>query len=409
MTPRPLRFRPIAARLASRACAASLAAASALAIAAPASAELCSARPNPVYVTGGGKVAVSNLGKVLSSSGITVVYKLQGSCLALDAILNGTPLTGKADKGGTYYDATGDHLCDFDDAGNTTDVAISDVFPSSCMDLPNGLPKNVGDHFGPVEAYSFVVPKASKQRSISKAAAYFVYGFGSDSGVEPWTDESLIFQRGATSGTQQMMALAIDVPASVWRGVTASSSADVVAKLSMAAQPERAIGIVTAEVAGTDANRLVLNQLAYQDDLQSCAYFPDSTPTTLDKRNVRDGHYSIWGPLHLLTRIDPSTGFSLNKNAGDLVGYITGTKEPPNNFDLIALFAVSNIVPQCAMQVSRDSELGPLSSFAPAKSCACYFEQSATGTAPAGCKACSTDMECDATLPRCNYGFCEAQ
>jgi hypothetical protein len=388
---------------------ASLTGAALLALAAPAAAELCSARPNPVFVTGSGKVAVSNLGKVLATSGVTVIYKTQGSCLALDAILNGTPLTGKADKGGTYYDAVGDHLCDFDDAGNTADLSLSDVFPSTCLDLPNGLPQGVGDQFGPVEAYTFVVPKASKQRSISRAAAYFVYGFGGDSGVDPWTDESLIFQRGASSGTQQMMGKAIDVPPAVWRGLTASSSADVVTKLTMAMPAEKAIGILTTEVAGTDANRLVLNQLAYQDRDQSCGYWPDSTPTSLDKRNVRDGHYSIWGPLHLLTRIDPNTGFSLNKTAGDLVGYLTGTKAPPNGFDLIALLAVTNIVPQCAMQVSRDSELGPLSSFAPAKSCACYFEQAATGSAPAECKACSTDMDCGSTLPHCNYGFCEAQ
>ena len=394
---------------AARALVASLAAASTLAISAPASAVLCTDLPSPVFVTGGGKVAVSNLGKVLASSGITVVYKLQGSCLALDAILNGTPLTGKLDEGGAYYDATGDHLCDFDDAGNTADLAVSDVFASTCFDLPNGLPQGVGDHFGPVEAYAFVVPKASKQRSISRAAAYFVYGFGSDSGVEPWTDEALIFQRGASSGTQHMMSLAIDVPAEVWRGFTTASSADVVAKLTMASPAEKAIGILTTEVAGTDANRLVVNQLAYQDTDQSCGYWPDSTPTSLDKRSVRDGHYSIWGPLHLLTRIDPKTGFSLNKSAGDLVGYLNGTKAPPNGFDLISLLAVTNLVPQCAMQVSRDSELGPLISFAPAQACGCYFEQAATGTAPTSCKPCSTDMECGTDLPHCNYGFCEAQ
>ncbi len=399
---------PMHTRSSRSALAASIAA-PALLMAAPASAELCSARPNPVYVNGGGKVAIANLGKVLAASNVSVIFKTQGSCLALDAILNGTPLTGKADKGGTYYDAAGDHPCDFDDGGNVADLSLSDVFPSTCMDLPNGLPKEVGDAFGPVEAYTFVVPKASKQKSISRAAAYFVFGFGSGSGVEPWTDEALIFQRGASSGTQQMMGLAIDVPPPVWRGTVASSSADVVTKLTMAMPAEKAIGILTTEVAGTDANRLVVSELAYQDKDQSCGYWPDSTPSSLDKRNVRDGHYSIWGPLHLLTRVDPKTGFSLNKTAGDLVGYLTGTKAPPNGFDLISLLAVTNIVPQCAMQVSRDSELGPLSSFSPAKACGCYFEQAATGMAPASCKACSTDMECDKALPRCNYGFCEAQ
>src|SRR5262249_21685491 len=135
---------------------------------------------------------------------------LQGSCNAVDAILNGTPIAtgtstmldggagdggtgGPVDNTATYWDAMAEQTCDLD-PGTIADIGIADVFATTCQSLPNGLPSGVGDSFGPVEAYSFVVPEKSTQKVISKEAAYFVFGFGNDSGVEPWTDASLLFQ-----------------------------------------------------------------------------------------------------------------------------------------------------------------------------------------------------------------------
>jgi hypothetical protein len=378
-----------------------LAAALALAIApSPAEAAPCAELPSPVYVTGGGRVLLENLGKVLSPAGVSLVYKLQGSCLALDAILNGTPMTGQA----TYWDATTALTCELDPAGNVADLGISDVFATTCLSLPSGLPANVGDIFGPVEAYAFVVPKASTQKSISKNAAYFVYGFGNGSGVAPWDDEAFIFQRDSASGTQQMMAAAIDVPPDRWRGTPVASSGDLVTALTTAAQAEKAIGILTTEVAGEHA--LSLNILAYQADEQTCAFWPDSTLTSRDKRNVRDGHYSIWGPIHLLTKLD-GNGYPVNAGAADVIAYLTGTKPAPGGLDLIALLATTGLVPQCAMRVERHSELGPLMSHAPDRSCGCYYESLATGQST--CTACTTDIDCTEDTPRCNFGFCEVQ
>jgi hypothetical protein len=388
-----------------RHCAAALlGAAAVLGAAAPARAALCSALPNPVYITGGGKVAIADLAKALSSSGISLVYKLQGSCLAVDAILNGTHVGTMTDTVASYWDASVEQKCDLDPAGNVADLGLSDVFPSTCQSLPGGLPSNVADFFGPVEAYTFVVPKASTQKVISKAAGYFVFGFGNDSGVAPWTDESFLFVRDANSGTQQMFGAALGVPPSRWRGVSATSSGDLVTKVKNSAKPEATIGILTAEVYGD--NRASMKELAYQDADQSCGYWPDSTPSGFDKRNVRDGHYAVWGPLHLLTKLD-GNGYPINKSAGDIVAYLTGTKSAPGSLDLIALLAKASIIPACAMQVRRMSELGPLSSFAPERACGCYFDAVATGTTT--CKACMSDVECGQGAPKCNYGYCETQ
>ena len=387
-----------------RSVAALLAAAAVLGASSPAHAVLCSALTNPVYITGGGKVAIADLAKALSSSGISLVYKLQGSCLAVDAILNGTPVGSATDTVAAYWDAATEQKCDLPPTGQVVDLGLSDVFPSTCQSLPGGLPSNVGDFFGPVEAYTFVVPKTSTQKVISKAAGYFVFGFGKDSGVDPWTDESFLFVRDASSGTQQMFGAAIGVPPDRWRGVPATSSGDLVTKLIASTKPEATIGILTAEVAG--ANRATLTTLAYQDVDQSCGYWTDSTPSGFDKRNVRDGHYAVWGPLHLLTKLD-GMGYPINKSAGDVVAYLTGTKTAPGGFDLIALLAGANIVPACAMQVRRMSELGPLTSFAPERACGCYFEEVATGKT--ACKACMSDVECGEGSPKCNYGYCETQ
>jgi hypothetical protein len=234
------------------------------------------------------------------------------------------------------------------------------------------------------------------------AAAYSVYGFGKDSGVDPWTDETQIFTRDSESGTQQMMGRAIGVPPTQWKGTGATSSSDMLMKLSTATTPARAIGILTSEIAGE--NLLTLNVLAYQAEDQLCGYYPDSTPTSNDKRNVRDGHYAIWGPLHFLSQVD-ANNYPLKAQAKDVINILTGTQDPPPGLDLIQLLAKTHIVPACAMTVTRDVELGPLASFQPTGACGCYFEKQATGKND--CTACVSAVECPSERPVCSYGFCE--
>ncbi|MFO0611989.1 MAG: hypothetical protein U0414_05355 [Polyangiaceae bacterium] len=363
----------------------------------------CDTLPNPVYVTGSGKVILAGLGKALAASGITLVYKLQGSCLATDAILAGTKVTSTATDQAIYWDSTSELKCDLPVGGVVATLGISDVFPETCFNLPNGLPSNVHDFFGPVEAYQFVVPKASTQQSISHDAAYFVFGFGKDSGVAPWTDEAFMFVRNKDSGTQQMLGAGIGVPPDKWKGTDAGSSGAIVTAMQTSTNVEATIGILTAEVAG--ANRASLNALAYQDVDQTCGYWPDSTPTSNDKQNVRDGHYPLWGPLHLLTQVD-GMGYPLDPTTKDVVAYITGTKDILS-FDLIQLLEEASIIPTCAMTVQRTSELGALSSLAPNRACGCRFDELSTGTS--SCQKCMSPVDCPASAPACNYGFCEMQ
>jgi len=214
----------------------------------------------------------------------------------------------------------------------------------------------------------------------------------------------VIFQRNAASGTQQLLAAALGVDAGRWKGTATASSTDLKTKLLEAAPAARAIGILSTDVA--QEYRYALDVLAYQHFGQTCGYYPDRDQQSNEKSNVRDGHYALWGPLHLLARLNGS-GYPVNAAAADVIGYVTGTKTPPAGLDLIALEAQKHVVPQCAMRVKRSAEMGPLTPFAPAGACGCYFEKVANGLT--ACRPYTSNATCPPAAPACNYGYCERQ
>lgn len=363
--------------------------------------ELCSQLDNPVYLAGSSaaKPFLQQFGENLSATGeMTLVYQSAGSCVGVDAIVNNTGIAGRA----TYWAATGEERsCALSPKGTAVDLGISDVFATTCPELgflPE-LPAGVADDLGPVQTMGFVVPASSHETAISADAAYFVYGFGADSGVEPWTDESAILQRSSSSGTQSLIASVIGVPPAKFRGVSNSSSTDLLARLVALGRDQAtaatAIGILVAGDA--DQNRSQVRLLPFQESEHGCGYYPDSSPTSLDKQNVRDGHYPIWGPLHFLTR-------QPNSSTQRLVSYLTGTATI-TGLDLIQVYVQSRVLPRCAMRVTRATDGGHLTPYAPANPCGCYFEQQATGSTR--CQACSISSECPASAPTCSKGFCE--
>lgn len=382
-----------------------LAAAALLLAAAPAQAADCKALTNPLYVAGSSAVKplLVQLGTALAKANppVTLVYQSQGSCTGVAAIVDKTTIKGT----GTHWSpsASGDQTCDLDLAGTKVDVGVSDVFAESCPGVTK--PASVGDFFGPVQVMTFVVPAASSQTSISAEAAYLTFGLGLNGAASPWTDEAQTFCRSETSGTQQMLAKAIGVPANKWSFCSSQKgSGDVLSAVAASTSPEKAIGILAADVA--DGNRDKVKRLALQSYGQTCGFWPDSSPTAFDKASVRDGHYNAWGPLHFLTDVGADAK-PTNALAAQVIGYFTGDTEPPADIDLLALEAKAYTVPPCAMHVRRDSEIGPLMSVAPAKACGCAFE-SKLGTPSASCQACTADSACPSATPHCNFGFCEA-
>jgi hypothetical protein len=151
-----------------------------------------------------------------------------------------------------------------------------------------------------------------------------------------------------------------------------------------------------------------LRTLAFQAKGQTCAFLPDSKEGARDKRNVRDGHYLMWGPIHVMSRRMPTQA------ASEVVDYLVLNQAPGADSQdetmsvLIQKFAERSLVPQCAMSVQRFEEGGPLLPYIPTRSCACLFDKIRTGQTQ--CQACVKSEDCvSSEAPRCNFGFCEPQ
>jgi hypothetical protein len=371
----------------------------------------CSELPGEkVYVQSGDtqEPLLKELGRKLRDSAskpLTLVYVTAGSCTNIDAFYNGTPITVAA----RYVPSTAENpgwtpampalVCDMPAGGVPIDIAISALFVSACD--PSPPPAGVRLVQGPVQAYVMVVPEASRETAITAEEAYFVFGFGAAGMALPWVNEALMFIRTITKSTLLTWAAAIEVPADRWKGVRIDRSTEVLNGVSQASDPQAAIGLLGAEI--YDKNRDVLNVLAYRAYGQKYAYYPDSTATSFDKRNLRDGHYTVWSPTVYLLR--ENAGAPVNPNARYVVDLVLGvTTTPAADFDSLQVVVKQGLVPDCAMQVTRSEEGGDLSLYAPAEPCGCYFD---SVVATAACTACSEQNLCASGV--CRRGYCEAR
>jgi hypothetical protein len=245
---------------------------------------------------------------------------------------------------------------------------------------------------------------------LSREAAYLIYGFGADSELAPFTDEARILQRNDDSGTKRMIAPAIDVPYDLWKGKVLKSTSIMKEELKAAnaeggSAANATVGIL--DVINDDNAKDYLKILAFQAEGQTCGFWPDSAPDKEDKKNVRDGHYVIWGPLHFFVKASNKT--PINPLATDVVNYLTGFRPLPNEkfaFTMVGLQAEGSLIPRCAMRVDRTTELGELKPYTTDYPCGCFFDKVVTGEAT-GCKPCSSDAQCDSAVEVCSFDFCE--
>jgi hypothetical protein len=153
-----------------------------------------------------------------------------------------------------------------------------------------------------------------------------------------------------------------------------------------------------------DPLRSTLQSLAYRAYHQYYAYWPDSTSGGTDKKNVRDGHYTIWSPTVYMQRMNGSTPVSAN--ADYLLKLIQNLSVTPSDPAIVPLDVEisKGLVPKCAMEVTRSVEGGDLSLYSDPAPCGCYYE-SKVGTTT--CTACSTTSPC--ATGTCRLGYCEAR
>lgn len=281
-------------------------AAVALALSAPAVAWAvdCNTLPNPVYGSGGSaqKPLLARLGARLAAlpTPRTLIYQAPGACVGVNALFASTRVTGQA----SYWTAAGmEQTCDLPLTGQAVDFASAGTQAALCAGV-TAVPTDIGDFEGPVSTWNFFVPTASTQQSISTEAAYFVYGFGRNSGVAPWTDEAAIIRRDANSAAQIVVGLETGVPPERFLGVDAMTNGRSISLVAMSAAPQSAIGFASGE--NVDANRATVRTLAFQHTGQTCGYWPDSTTSAFDKRNVRDGLHRLWTTTHFFARVDAS-------------------------------------------------------------------------------------------------------
>jgi hypothetical protein len=370
--------------------------------------------PNPIYVTGS-----TNLPPLIAAvqpllyqgtPAYTVVFAPQTSCRGADAVYSPDPtkhvIKNITNNYAFFYDANGKQtFCLLDANGNTVDVGESDVYPSSCPSNYSATPE-ISDDLGPIQAINFVVPSASTQVAISAEAAHMVFAAGGNGGRGmPWTNDQNYFTRGAGTGTTILPSVAINLDPTKWWGIDRLSATNLVASMVTvkdSAVAERTIGVLSSDFA--DKNRGNLRTLAFQQAGQKFGYLPDSTRNSFDKANVRDGHYPIWGAIHLMAAT-PSGG-APSPAASALISELVASmlKE-----QVLTAIVSAGFVPPCAMTVTHNTEVGSLSVYKPTFGCSCFFEKQVNGVAPARCKSCRGSGDCGGATPACNYGFCEAQ
>jgi hypothetical protein len=389
--------------------------------------------PNRIYVQAADTQVplLKAIGKQLRAQAtpVTIIYSPNGSCSNLSALYKGT-FTPNATAGGTFY-IPGDPA--FDPKTSTVpsctpaatqkpDLALSIVFPdaTNCPTAPP-RPTTIGVTPGPVQAFAFVVPggvatsMGSSQTTLTAEEAYLIFGLGPQAAmVPPYTDPAFLFGRPATKGTQISLGANIRVPAAKWKLLAdaqhqidqSTAVASAIAAHLTDGNAEKTMGILGVEIYDQQANRAQLHSLAYRHFDQIRSYWPDSSPTAFDKRNVRDGHYPLWSYVQYLYPTG-SDGKAQNPNVQLLVDLFVGnpaTTSPA--FEPLDLVIGAGVVPVCAMTVSRAQEGGGQVPAAPAQPCGCYYDAKVPGGATS-CAACSPTSACASGT--CRHGYCEVR
>lgn len=305
--------------------------------------------------------------------------------------------------------------CGLPATGVPAHLALAEVSATSCPAFAGSSPGGVVDQSLAVAPLALVTGRDSTEQSIQAAEAYFIYGKGKDANVRPWLDETLLIRRSPLSSLAVLFSLRTgldpvrlrgELPTSCPIGVVCVNESDVV--VNRLGKTPAGLAFMSTGEAESRLNELKL--LAVQALGQRGAYYPNRQAGTVDKRNVRDGHYPLWGHLHVVAKADgadPKRPLALLR---PLIDLLQGTAAAVDGEDPLLPQVRNGYVPQCAMAVNRSDDRAPLLPYTPAEPCGCWFEATATKSTnnlPAGCAVCAKDMPCGAGT--CRRGFCEAR
>lgn len=336
------------------------------------------------------------------------VFQNSSSCAGVTAIFTSATMKNPSNPalGGWafYFDSNGvQQNCRLPDGGVPIDIGVSDLYAETCnADYHAG--GDVAEYLGPVVPFVLSVPTMSSEQSISVAAAHMVFGLGgkapAGSGLKdaPWNDRQNFAIRNSGAASTVLTALLADVPRTKFWGVDRLSTDNL--RDTLLSAPKSAvnssIGILSVDY--NDKNRGNLRALYLQSPGQLSGYQPDSSPTTVDKANVRDGHYPLWGYVHFFTSSNGGTGPTEQARA-----MVLKFNVPKLEQGLLDDIIDASLIPACAMKVERTGEIGdykPQTNF----QCGCYFD--ARTKHKTDCEVCETSEQC-AGGAACNYGYCE--
>jgi hypothetical protein len=412
--------------------------------------QTCDFLPNKIYLHGttAVKPLIAVLGARLAAlpTPYTLLYQQVDACNAVSTVANnanisqsGAPHVYSLAQTPKNPDAYKDDTCTLN-AGSiiAADVGLADVYFNSCpiyspdtLRDPNLNPASSGspamDFLGPIQAMVFVTPQSNfSSQYLLMEEAQDILACGTGAKVYPYIDPKQLnlydHEGGFTNGVPLMTYDCLNLPTSYY---PRSADQAYFVKPSFYPQPEIAIiGIILSSINPSAAIGFVSgeNYDEHRDTLKSLAivgpgqgagnkaYLPDFDATTRDRRNVRDGHYTIQGPLHMIARVGADNVPS-SPMAQRFINWMQGKPgmpgEDPLPFNILDIFATTGVVPQCAMKVIRASECGPFKPYKDAAPCGCYFESKATGVAiPGGCTPCTSAADCSGGR-MCSFGFCE--
>ncbi len=380
-------------------------------IASSASAAECDADTVLIRGSSASQPLIAAVAKVAVTQGVKIIYSSDGSSCGggvYEAITPTSTTTGRAGSALPLYDAAAPTTACTLTNPRAADIGVSDVYASSCAGALGGrdttLPADIVDVLGPVQAFTLAVhDDPSHKVAISAEAAFNTFGIigrngDASFGVSPWNVVADIFGRPEDSGTWQTWSRTLGLLPQKTVTTPKKGAKDVLGALDTSPRAS-AIGIIALnDIVPSNGVAPKVRPLAFQAKDQDFAYYPSSTSTASDMINVRDGHYAVWANLHFFVR----------KVSGAYPAKVKTVVDLLESKEAVSAVAKTRAVPKCAMQVSRSADAGDFSAYQPEKPCGCFFEQEASGTAPATCTACSDDAACGAGK-QCVFGFCEAK
>lgn len=416
--------------------------------------QTCDFLPNKIYLHGttAVKPLIAALGArlaALPNNPYTLLYQQVDACNAVESVIANPPGNISGRGAPHFYslaptpqnpNAYRDDTCSLNSATIiNADVALADVYFSSCpssiyvpgsvrdVSDPSSSSAPAVDYLGPTQAMVFITASSNfTSQYLLLEEMQDILACGSCARIYPYVDHAQLnlydAEGGFTNGIPLMTYHCLNVPVTYY---PKSSNCGTFIKTSFYPEPEitimdkvarsitptAAIGFISGE--NYDEHRDTLKSLAIVGPGQTAgrkAYLPDSDALARDRHNVRDGHYVIQGPLHMIASAG-ADNVPTRPMAQRFVNWMRGKPgmpgEAPLPFNIIDVFAQTGVVPECAMKVIRETECGPFKPYIDPAPCGCYFESQATGlSVPSGCIPCQASTECS-NGRICSFGFCE--